>query len=64
MFVGIANGCIFTSQYKQMSKIKLNREILEAMVFLGIPVINYSQMKQQYGGALQLHAALAEMLGA
>lgn len=47
-----------------MTKLKLNREILQAMAFLGIPAINYTQLKTTYGGQVKLHAALAKMLGA
>lgn len=47
-----------------MSKIKLNYEIMQAMAFLGIPAINYTQLKATYGGQVELHAALAKMLGA
>lgn len=46
------------------SKITRNLQIMQAMQFLGIPAIKYSELKATYGGADKLHTALAKMLGA
>ena len=45
-----------------MNKVILNLEIMNAMIFLGIATEKYLEMKNKYGGAIELHAALGEMM--
>lgn len=37
-------------------------EVLEAMSFLGIKSELFSSLKKQYGGLVELHAAMANLL--
>lgn len=45
-----------------MSKIKMCKEIIEAMIFLGIPTTDFAAMKQQAGGIEKLYKIMERQI--
>ena len=46
----------------KMSKIKMSKEIMDGMKFLGIPSEKFSELKEEKGGTKQLHDYIASEL--
>lgn len=44
------------------SKIIIAKEIIEAMIFLGIPTEKFSEMKKQHGGLIGLYNHIESLI--
>lgn len=44
------------------SKITMAKEVMEALIFLGIPTEKFAQMIKQHGGLIELHTYLGTKL--
>jgi hypothetical protein len=44
------------------SKITIAKEVIEALVFLGIPTEKFAEIKKEHGGLIELHTYLATQL--